>query len=242
MAAGPRDLGRPLPFAHYDTRNYPTLGVVEAYDTWSRFYEDIPDRFDVDPLEASPLLKGRVPGSEIVDLACGTGRIGRWMLGRGARSVVGVDLSPQMLAHAEKSDTYRQLVRADITATTLDARAFDGAVCSMALCHVASLAAFFSEARRLLRPGGWLSIVDFHPFFMFRGIPSHYDHPDTGEPVAIENHVHALSQFFIEAKAAGFDVCEMRERFVDDDWVEAMPNYRRHLGQPVTHFWAFTLR
>ena len=45
--------------------------------------------------------------------------------------------------------------------------------------------------------------------------------PDGSEPVAIENHVHPLSDFFTAAGEAALTACEMEERFVDADWVVA---------------------
>ena len=86
--------------------------------------------------------------------------------------------------------------------------------------------------------GGWLAVVDFHPTFLMRGVPTHFDRLGR-EPAAIQNHVHALRDFFQLSAAAGLAPREMEERFVDEEWVRALPNYGRHLGWPVTHFWAF---
>lgn len=236
MRRGP---GAPQRFAHYDRRRYETLAVTEGYARWSRSYGELDDRFDVDLLAASPLLGERLPGARVVDLACGNGRIGRHLRGAGAAHVVGVDATAAMLAGARARAAYAALVRARIERTPLEAAAFDGATCSMALCHVADLDAFFTEARRLLRAGGWLAVIDFHPAFMMRGIPTHFDDPETGVPLAIENHVHALRDFFQAPSRAGFVVREMEERFIDEEWATAIPPYRAHLGWPVTHFWAY---
>jgi hypothetical protein len=74
---------------------------------------------------------------------------------------------------------------------------------------------------------------------MLMGIPTHFDPPDGSEPIAIENHIHPLSRFFQAARATGFLLSELEERFVDDDWVASMPSYARFLGWPITHFWGF---
>lgn len=236
MTRGP---GAPQPFAHYDQRRYETLSVPDGYAIWSRCYGDLDARFDLDVLAASPLLRASLPGASVLDLACGNGRIGGWLREAGAARVVGVDVTRPMLAGARGRGVYASLLGADLARTPLGGGAFDGATCSMALCHVADLGAFFAEARRILRPGGWLAIVDFHPMFMMRGIPSHFDHPETGVPTAIENHVHPLRDFFQGAVHAGFVVREMEERFVDEEWATALPQYRRHLGWPITHAWVY---
>jgi predicted TPR repeat methyltransferase len=224
-----RDLGAPKPFSHYDLRKYPTFTVADGYARWAPSYDSVDDRLDLDLLDASPLL---------VDLGCGTGRIGAWLRDRGARELVGVDVAREMLERAAARQVYASTVLAPITSTGLASAAFDGATCCMVLDHVADLAGFFTEAHRLLRPGGWLAVVDFHPFFMMRGVPTHFADGDV--QVAIENHVHALRDFFQRAVAAGFAVQEFEERFVTDEWADAVPGYRKHVGLPVTHGWSYT--
>lgn len=231
-----REVGAPKPFAHYDQRNYETFDVVEGYARWAASYDRIlDDRLDLDLLDASPRLSALVRDARVVDLGCGTGRVGGWLHARGAKELVGVDLSPAMLAKAEARGFYARTIRAPITATGLEPGTFDGAVSCMVLDHVADLAGFFVEAHRLLRPGGWLAIVDFHPFFMMRGVPTHF--PVDGSQVAIENHVHALRDFFQLAR--NFTPLEFEERFVTDEWARAVPGYQRHVGLPVTFSWLY---
>jgi SAM-dependent methyltransferase len=233
-----RDLGKPLPFARYDQRHYTTADVAAGYAKWSAIYGDLDDRLDLDLFEASPLLAARVAGAEVVDLGCGNGRVGRWLASHGAARVVGVDRTPEMLAGARARGVYADTHLADLLASGLAASSFDGAVSSLVLCHLPSLDGFFAEAARLLRPGGWLAVADYHPFFLLTGVPTHFDDPATGQPVAIENHVHAMRDFFRCAGAAGLVVRELEERFVDDAWADASPAMRKHVGKPISHFWA----
>lgn len=236
MTRGP---GAPQRFSHYDRRQYETLPVAEGYARWASSYGELDDRFDVDLLSASAHLGQHLSGATVVDLACGNGRIGRFLRDSAVAQVVGVDGTRAMLEGARGRALYAGLVQAAIERTPLATAAFDGATCSMALCHVGELHVFFTEARRLLRRGGWLAVVDFHPAFLMRGIPTHFDDPGSGVPVAIENHVHALRDFFRIPSSAGFLVREMQERFVDEEWATALPGYRAHLGWPVTHFWVY---
>lgn len=235
-----RDVGGPKPFAHYDRRRYVTVDVVEGYARWAPTYDEVDDRVDLDLFAASPGVHARVPGSRVVDLGCGTGRIGRWLVAHGAREVVGVDLSAEMLERANARPGYASTTQASITQTGLAAGSFDGGTSSLVLDHVADLGGFFAEAHRLVRPGGWLAIVDFHPFFMMQGIPTHF--PDAGAHIAVKNHVHALRDFFKLAVAHGFRVEEFDERFVTDEWALAVPGYTKHVGLPVAHLWVYEKR
>ena len=70
-------------------------------------------------------------------------------------------------------------------------------------------------------------------------LPTHFVHPQTGAPVAVTNHIHALRDFFGAAQRAGLRTREMQERFVDDEWVRAQPRYQAHEGWPVTHLWGY---
>jgi SAM-dependent methyltransferase len=226
-----RDIGAPKPFAHYDRRHYPTLEVSQAYSRWAPTYDEVDDRIDIDLFAASPQLAARIPGSRVVDLGCGTGRIGAWLLARGAREIAGVDLTPAMLDRAVARGIYATTVQAPVTATGLPGGGFDGAISSLVVDHVRDLGGFFAEARRLLRPGGWLAVVDFHPFFLMQGIPTHFRVGE--EHLAVENHVHALRDFFQLAVANAFSVEHFDERFVTDEWAKAVPGYAKHVGLPL---------
>jgi SAM-dependent methyltransferase len=233
------DVGRPLGFAEYDRRDYRTLPVEAGYALWAHLYEPFDRRFDIDLFERSALLARRVASASVVDLACGTGRIGRWRAAAGAREVVGVDLTAEMLQRADERGGYAELVQTDFCATGLEAGRFDGVVTSMALCHARDLGAVFREVARLSKPGGWFALVDYHPFFLMSGIPTHFHDPATGEPTAIVDHVHALSDYFRSAREVGLVLREFEERFVTDEWVAALPSFEKHRGWPVTFLMAF---
>src|SRR5207302_1777482 len=73
-----------------------------------------------------------VRGKDVVELGCGTAYVGAWLKRRGARRVVGVDISPAQLATArrmnEKTGLGLELVEANAEATGLPAGSFDLAV------------------------------------------------------------------------------------------------------------------
>jgi SAM-dependent methyltransferase len=169
----------------------------------------------------------------VIDLACGTGQVGTWLHQKGVPRVDGVDLSLEMLRLAQRKGVYQQLIQCDILACPLVTAAYDLAICSLATCHLPDLRPLFREAGRLLRPGGQFIIIDYHPFFLLNGIPTHFD-DEQGRPIAIQNYVHLISDYVRNGRQLGWVLEEMEERLVDEDWVAQAPGMGKYLHQPVT--------
>lgn len=68
---------------------------------------------------------------------------------------------------------------------------------------------------------------------MAAGIPTHFDR-GPGQPVAIETHVHLLSDHVIAARAAGLSLVDMREQLVDDRWIALKPRWTPYRNHPVS--------
>jgi SAM-dependent methyltransferase len=220
------------PFALYDARHYRTLEVSAGYAEWSHTYDaEVGPELDLDLLDQLD----SVPCSHIgtaLDLGCGTGRIGAWLRGRGVSSVDGVDLSAEMLAHAERKSSYRLLTQGDITTIGVS-RGYDLVICSLAACHVEDLPGLYDSARRAAPVAGRFVLVDFHPHFLLNGIPTHFRSRD-GESLAIENQVHLFSDHVEAARQAGWTLVELRERLVDEDWCHRTPGMVKYLHRPVS--------
>jgi SAM-dependent methyltransferase len=171
---------------------------------------------------------------EAADLGCGTGRTGTWLREQGVEAIDGVDLTPEMLDVARERGVHRRLVEADVTATGLDDEAYDLVVTSLVDEHLADLRPLYAEAHRLAKPGASYVLVGYHPhFIMATGMPTHYDSA-SGESVAIETHVHLLSEHTDAALGAGWQLAELKERVIDDVWLELKPKWEHLRHQPVT--------
>jgi len=226
-------------FDAFDTRGYRTVDVRSGYGEWAPSYEQtVEDAMDVALLEALGAVRWDAVGAA-ADLGCGTGRTGAWLRSRGVAAVDGVDLTPEMLEVARARGVFRRLAVADVADSGLDGERYDLVTSCLVDEHLADVAPLYAEARRLARPGGHLVVVGFHPhFIMASGMPTHFDSA-SGEPVAIETHVHLLSEHVGAGLAAGWTLVEMRERVIDDGWVALKPKWERLRGHPVTFAFAW---
>ena len=226
-------------FEAFDARGYRTVDVRSGYAEWVATYEQtVEDAMDIHLLEAMR----EVPWATIrnaADLGCGTGRTGAWLRERGIASIDGVDLTPEMLDRARARRVYERLVEADVASTGLDPGAYDLVTTCLVDEHLADLRPLYVEARRVARPEGTYVLVGFHPhFIMASGMPTHYDSA-SGEPVAIETHVHLLSEHVSAGLAAGWTLVEMKERVVDDAWLELKPKWEPLRNQPIAFAFAW---
>ncbi len=222
-----------MDFSDFDNRKYPTVSVTQGYGEWVRTYEDtVPDELDV------PLLSriGSVDWASVqraADLACGTGRTGAWLARQGVKRIDGVDLTPEMLELARNKGVYESLQVGDVLATPLAAAAYDLCIMVLADEHLADLTPLYREAARLTAAAGRFVIVGYHPHFMLKGIPPHFDR-DSGEPVAIESYVHLTSDHVKSAHAAGWSLVEMDEHLINGEWIAQKPKWEKFLNHPIS--------
>jgi SAM-dependent methyltransferase len=219
-------------FASFDARGYRTVGPRAGYAEWAPTYEATV----VDAMDLELLAELRSVGwtGAAADLGCGTGRTGAWMRSRGVEAIDGVDVTPEMLQVAKARHVYRRLVESDVLASALASGSYDLVVASLVDDHLPALAPLHAEAARLLRPGGAFVTASFHPHFvMATGMPTHFENA-AGEPVAIDTHIHLLSEHFAAGSDAGLTLAELSERLVDDAWIALKPAWERWRDHPVS--------
>ncbi len=221
-------------FAGFDARGYRMVDVRTGYGAWVTSYEQtVEDAMDIALLDA--LETPRWQEIECAaDLGCGTGRTGAWLREHGVLTVDGVDITPEMLAVARSKGVYRILVEADATATGLNDGAYDLVIVCLVDEHLPDLRPLYREAGRLAKPGGSLVLVGYHPhFIMAAGMPTHFTDA-SGEEVAIDTHVHLLSEHVSAAMQFGWTLAEMRERLIDDAWLALKPKWQRLRDHPIS--------
>jgi SAM-dependent methyltransferase len=196
----PEPTGR-LPIQPIDART--------GYDLWAPTYDS-----EHNPLLASeqsvlwPWLELLPPGLA-VDAACGTGRHAGLLAARG-HTVVGVDISPGMLAIARRTVPTARLLLGDLTALPVADRRADLVVCALALTHQPALAPALQEFARVLRPGGQLIISDIHLASLYLGGVVRVRSPG-GHLLALPAARFLASDYINAAVSAGFNVLACAE-------------------------------
>jgi demethylmenaquinone methyltransferase / 2-methoxy-6-polyprenyl-1,4-benzoquinol methylase len=112
-------------------------------------------RFLVSRVEAGP-------GDTVLDVATGTGAVARELITQKACRVVGVDVTPEMLAEARlRLGPDVDLVEGRAEQLPFDDVSFDGLTFTYLLRYVDDPAATLRELARVVRPGGTIASLEF---------------------------------------------------------------------------------
>ena len=186
-----------------ESRESNCVSPGEGYKLWAASYDG-----DLNPLLAleERALRPMLPElrhKEALDIGCGTGRWLSTLINLGARSVVGVDASPDMMMRAKVKPSLRgRLIIAHTSTLPLRPESADLMVCSFTIGHVFDIGALARELRRVARPGADLFVTDMHPAARAQGWRCAFRHAD--QTVEIETFVHALSDLREPFEGQGF--------------------------------------
>jgi SAM-dependent methyltransferase len=196
-----------------------------------------------------PALRALIPplhGSDVADLGCGFGWFCRWARANGAASVLGVDVSTNMLARAAATTEdpgiiYRQ---ADLDETQLPSSSFELVYSSLTLHYLRDLPRLVGEIARALRPGGSFVASVEHPTYTAPTSPSWVTlegrevwpldgYLREGERVTdwlapgVVKHHRTISTYVTTFLQAGLDLMTLVEWGPTDDDLTAHPDWAR---------------
>lgn len=136
------------------------LGVVQAI---YRKQATTLNRSSVNNAAAINWVVDKLPitsNSRVLDLNTGTGVVARAVASRGAKEVVGTDISRHLLAFAQAQPSKVEYIRAKSQELPLPDNSFDVVVSRLAFNHIAEVDAVVREITRVLKPGGYVAIVE----------------------------------------------------------------------------------
>jgi malonyl-CoA O-methyltransferase len=153
----------------------------------------------------------------ILETGCGTGKNTSFLSQIGAK-VHALDFSPGMIEKARekvKAENVRFSI-ADLTQKwPCEDAAYDLIVCNLVLEHIEDLSFIFSEAYRVLEPGGKFLVNELHPFRQYEGKKARFA---TGDRVSeIPAFVHHISDFVNAASEKGLTFVKLNEWWHEED-------------------------
>jgi ubiquinone/menaquinone biosynthesis C-methylase UbiE len=188
-----------------------TTNVQSSYDRVADEYaQRIYDELRHKPLDRELLdrLADQVRGrGTVCDLGCGPGHIARYLHERGV-PVVGVDLSPEMIAQARRLNPEITFIEGNMLALEAPDRAWAGIAAFYSIIHIprADVVRALREMKRVLQPGGVL-LLAFH-------IGDETIHKDEwwGQQVCIDFFFFQTREMLASLNAAGLAVVQVIER------------------------------
>jgi SAM-dependent methyltransferase len=191
-------------------------------------------------------------GRRIVDLGCGFGWFARHAAEAGAESVLGLDLSQNMIARA-RAETVSPAVRyeiADLDRLELPAGAFDFAYSSLAFHYIADFDRMLRTLHAALLPGSSFVFTIEHPLYMAPSRPDWtqidgrtvwpvdgylVEGPRTTDWLAkgVVKHHRTLGTTLNALIATGFAIRHVEEWRPSEAQLAAHPEWQVELNRPM---------
>ncbi|MBR1147535.1 bifunctional 2-polyprenyl-6-hydroxyphenol methylase/3-demethylubiquinol 3-O-methyltransferase UbiG [Bradyrhizobium sp. AUGA SZCCT0431] len=187
---------------------------------------------------------GEPKGREFLDIGCGNAWIGRYLLDRGAKRYLGLDVSHRLLSEAQHilSGTAGEVEHQDLELWSGTCGHFDAVISRLALQYVENFGRVLEIVRRQLRPAGVFVFSVEHPVLtsicerpdsdeIERGGPLHQyfregERTDTWLGATVRKYHRTLQTYVSQLLQHGFLIhrfsegCPKRDRFASDDSYE----------------------
>jgi len=203
-----------------------------------------------------PAIRGLLPdlkGKRIADLGCGFGWASRWMREQGASSILGLDLSRNMIARA-RDDTADPAIEyriADLETLDLPREAFDLVYSALAFHYIADFGRLIRMIHEAITPGGDLVFTIEHPVFMAAAHPHWLRDEDDRKtwPVngysvegerrtdwfakGVLKHHRTMATTLNTLIGAGFELRRIEEFAPSPDQIKQTPELAEELERPM---------
>ncbi|MBC8142736.1 MAG: methyltransferase domain-containing protein [Armatimonadetes bacterium] len=241
--------------AFYDSLGAVYLSPADGFDELAPTYDQRLAGNPLFALESRAVLDALpdLSGKRVADIGCGTGRYALQLARMGAASVVGIDLSSEMLAVAA-----RKSVRGDLGDFVMWRRgdllerlpfadeSIDLAVCALTLSFLPGVSGAFRELCRVLAPGGSLVVSDYHPHGLAQTRAEETARNGNknrapylrftsagGDDCRIAQYVHTISDWFDAARTAGMTLGAIAEPVADRQIASTYSGLQAQSGVPL---------
>ena len=207
----------------------PLLDPQAAYALWAASYPPYAHNplMQAEERAMLELLPADLSRRAVLDAGCGSGRYLAHARRRGARRVLGLALSAEMLARAKAecpaltgaseranpSTLDPQLLRGSLDAIPIRCGWADLTLCGLTLGHLEELRAPLAELSRVTRRGGTLLCSDFHPIGHALGWRREFTAGD--RRYAVRHTPHLYSDWQHTCRDLGLRIVRVLEPFLD---------------------------
>ncbi len=157
------------------------------------------------------------PGRLTLDLGCGEGRLTRDLAQRG-HQVVGIDVSPTVVAAARAQSPELEFIEADAAKLPFDDGAADLVVAFMSLMDIDDMQGAVREAARVLEPGGRFLLAVVHP--INSGHQLDREHPE--KPLVMTEDYFDRRHYRDEIERDGLTMTFASRHWTLEDYFEAL--------------------
>lgn len=192
-------------------RNTQTSYDQVARDYAEKFKDEMDDKpFDRDCLDRLAREVGN--SGPICDLGCGPGQIARYLHRQGAQTL-GVDLSPQMIAEAQRLNPEISFHRGDMLSLPDMDNAWGGIAAFYCIIHIPreQVVDALREMKRVLKPDGAL-LITFHIGDEIKHVEEWWE-----KPVNLDFAFYQPAKMETWLKEAGFELKETLVREPNPD-------------------------
>ncbi|WP_282138894.1 class I SAM-dependent methyltransferase [Rossellomorea aquimaris] len=203
------------------------------------------------------VLKELLPelrNKSVLDLGCGFGWHCRYAREQQAKSVIGVDISENMLQQAREmtNDPFISYIKMPIEDIDFSNSQFDVVISSLAFHYIESFGAICKKIYDSLRPGGSFIFSVEHPMFTSRKEQDwycddqgnrlhwpvdHYQLEGLRETTFLTENVlkyhRTFSTYVNDLLNAGFNIRKMKEPIPSDEMLESAPEMKDELRRPM---------
>lgn len=188
------------------SQSYLQLNSRDAYSKWAASYPPLPHNVLMEVEQETMLsVMPELRDKTVLDLACGTGRYALIAQEQGARYVLGIDDSFEML----KMSPLAQIACGSMTQIPLTDGCMDVVICGLAVGHSPDLYEILTEIARVLVDDGQAIISDFHPFLYLSGARRTFTQANV--TFEVEHYPHLYETLHDGAQQAGLTIETIKE-------------------------------
>lgn len=186
------------------------VNVGEGFRRWAEVYDQIPNPvLALEERLLAPQLAD-VGGCRVVDVGCGTGRWLARLAPGGAKALVGIDSSAEMLRRAQrKLCGALSLAQSTCTAIPLQDACADIILCSFTIGYTDRLGDVARELARICKPGGHVYVSELHPDTHARGWRRGFRH--AGQEIEVANVAHSVAKMTSMFSLYPLDIVDIQE-------------------------------